>query len=74
MSKLRRSAGDVKAMLDAIEAARTQLSAAGDATILAVDEFRAQHTVIKERVQWLLSELDKLDAIILKSTHPGDSE
>jgi chromosome segregation ATPase len=41
--------------LEAIEAARRQLSS-------AQDELRGQHTAIKARVAWLIRELDELTA------------
>ena len=46
---------DAQSSLDAIEEARVHLSRADD-------ELRGQHTAIKDRVTWLIVELDRLAA------------
>ena len=51
--RIRGQAFETKASLEAIEGARQQLSA-------AQDELRGQTTTIKERVAWLIRELDRL--------------
>lgn len=73
LQKLRESVTDVKAMLEAIEGARMNLSSANDAISSSIDEFRGQITVIKDRVTWLIRELDKLHTVIGRTTWPGDS-
>jgi hypothetical protein len=52
---LRGAAFDATAVLDRIDGARRQMS-------VADDEFRHQIENTKERVRWLISELDKLTA------------
>lgn len=67
LRKLRQAVDDTEGMLTAIEGARMQLSSTGD-------ELRGQVTTIRERVRWLIQELDKLRAQIGKAkTQPGDS-
>lgn len=51
--KVRGLAFETKTSLEAIEGARQQLSA-------AQDEIRGQTTTIKDRVTWLIRELDRL--------------
>lgn len=57
---------DTVGMLTAIEGARLQFSS-------TADELRGQVTIIKERVNWLIRELDGLRKQIVRSTQPGDS-
>jgi uncharacterized membrane protein len=52
---IRGQAFEANASLDAIEGARRQLS-------VATDELRGQTTATKERVTWLIRELDRLAA------------
>lgn len=63
--KIRGQAFDALSTVDAIDKARGQLS-------LAADELRGQSTAIKDRVNWLIRELDRLHARIGKTTLPGD--
>jgi hypothetical protein len=65
--KLRLAIDDTQGMLTAIEGARQQMSMTGD-------ELRGQATIIKERVNWLIRELDALRKQIGKVTRPGDSK
>lgn len=53
--KIRGQAFEAVASLEAIEGARQQLSVAND-------ELRGQQTTIKDRVMWLIRELDRLAA------------
>lgn len=53
--KIRGQAFDAEASLEAVEGARRQLSVAND-------ELRGQSRMIKDRVNWLILELDKLIA------------
>lgn len=53
--KIRGQAFDAQSSLEAVEGARRQLSVAND-------ELRGQSRVIKDRVSWLILELDKLIA------------
>jgi hypothetical protein len=63
--KLKLAIGDTEGMLTAVEGARRQISTTGD-------ELRGQVAIIKERVNWLIRELDLLRKQIGKSTRPGD--
>jgi hypothetical protein len=53
--RIRGQTFDAQSSLDAIEEARVHLSRADD-------ELRGQHTTIKDRVTWLIVELDRLAA------------
>lgn len=65
--KLRLSIDDAVTMLNAIEGARTQMASTSD-------ELRGQTTIIKERVNWLIRELDTLEASYRNAaTKPGDA-
>lgn len=55
--KLKLAIDDTEKMLEAIEGARRQISSTGD-------ELRAQVTIIKERVNWLIREMDLIRAKI----------
>lgn len=57
---------DTQGIYENLEGARKQLSR-------VEDELRGQTTIIKERVTWLIKELDNLRDLILKITQPGDS-
>lgn len=48
---------DTQGILDRIEAARGQLSVLGD-------ELRGQTSIIKERVQWIIREMDELKRLV----------
>jgi len=63
--RLRGQTFDVLASLDAIEAARRQLSVAND-------ELRGQDTALRNRINWLISEMDRLAAEVkaLKGAAP----
>jgi len=74
IAKLRASVKDAEAMLKAIEGARVQLSATAQNLDAVAGEFRGQITVIKERVAFLLSDLNKLHSMVGKATNPGDSK
>ncbi len=63
--KLKLAINDTQGLLTAMEGARQQISATGD-------ELRGQATIIKERVNWLIRELDQLRKQIGKTTRPGD--
>jgi uncharacterized coiled-coil DUF342 family protein len=65
VQKLRSAVDDTEGMLKGIEGARMQLSS-------TADELRGQVTTIRERVRWLIQELDKVRAQIGRSTQPGD--
>ena len=64
--KLKLAIDDTEAMLIAIEGARRQVSSTGD-------ELRGQITILKERVNWLIRELDSIRKQFGKATRPGDS-
>lgn len=66
VQKLKVAVNDTEAMLAAIEASRVHMSS-------AADELRAQQTVIKERVNWVIRELDRVRIQIGRTTQPGDS-
>lgn len=51
---------DTKGIVVNVESALDQLENAREHITMAVDELRGQTTVIKERVYWLIAELDKL--------------
>jgi hypothetical protein len=63
--RLRGQTFEAAASLDAIEAARRQLSVAND-------ELRGQNTVLRNRINWLISEMDRLAAEVkqLKDAPP----
>lgn len=48
---------DTQGILDRIEAARGQLSVLGD-------ELRGQNSIIKERLQWIIREMDELKRLV----------
>lgn len=62
-NKLKIGIDDTVRMLEAIEGARCQVSSTGD-------ELRGQITIIKERVNWLIRELDALRKEYGKQTRP----
>jgi chromosome segregation ATPase len=57
---------DTEQLLQRLEGARNQLSS-------AYNELRMQTTVIRERVAWLIQELDKLQDQIRRLPQPGES-
>ena len=64
--KLNVAIEDTEKMLDSIVGSRDHMAA-------AVEELRGQTTIIKERVNWLIRELDLLRKQFLRKTWPGDS-
>jgi len=62
LEALRGTVTDLAVMLAAIEAARTNLSSANDATNAVLSDFQSQITVIVEKVDWVIEEIDKLKA------------
>ena len=66
MQKLRLAIDDTEAMMTAIGGAREHMD-------VAVQELRGQSTIIKERVNWLIRELDTLRKQIGTLTRPGDT-
>jgi hypothetical protein len=59
--RLEKEIRDTEGIYTHIEAARRQLSILGD-------EMRGQTVIIKERINWLLGELDTLKALIKANT------
>jgi hypothetical protein len=58
---------ETEKLLQAIEGARMQFSS-------AADELRYITTATRERLRWLIAELDKLRVDLKKVTMPGDLE
>jgi hypothetical protein len=64
--KLRLAIDDTEGLLKAVEGARMQISS-------TADELRGQTSILKERVAWLIRELDTLRKHLGRSTRPGDA-